>query len=223
MRQVETLKLRHTLGLLSLTELAARKRELEHQIEARAEQHLEDLKNQLLLIAHVHNISLREAALALEQHLYPKGELKELDYLIPEHPEVQALGMPAHVAKAIGAGYAPRGTMASRCLFPLRKPDGSLVGYVGINLTKDPIIDDNRIENLRMVDRATNQRNQINQQSKNTKSGVSGIRWEPRNKKWHVRLSVKGDGHRTSCGQYECLADAVTARNTIARIAGYIV
>ena len=92
------------------------------------------------LVAHVLELSQREAALTLHKHLWPQTELKELDYLVAEHPEVQALGLPAHVAKAIGAGFAPRGTMVSRVLLPLRKPDGTLIGYIGIGLDKDPIL-----------------------------------------------------------------------------------
>lgn len=87
----------------------------------------------LELIAHVHQISTREAALALQKHLWPQGDLKELDYLLHDTERVQSLGMPAHVAKAIGAGYAPRGTMAGRVVFPLRDKNGKLVAYLGVN------------------------------------------------------------------------------------------
>lgn len=86
----------------------------------------------LELIAHVHRISLREAALALQEHLYPKQELKELDYLQPEHEAVQALGIPVHQAKALGVGFAPRGTMIKRVLIPIRNHQGKLTGYIGI-------------------------------------------------------------------------------------------
>lgn len=91
----------------------------------------------LALIAHVQGIEVREAALLLQNHLWPKTqELKELDYLIAQHEMVQALGLPAHVATALGAGFAPRGIMAGRIALPLRLPSGKLVAYVGIGLDR---------------------------------------------------------------------------------------
>lgn len=93
------------------------------------------------LVAHVHKLSAREAALELQKHLWPQPEkLQELEYLIPECERVQALGLPAHVAKAVGAGYAPRGIMAGRICLPVRTPDGTLVCYVGIGLDLEPEI-----------------------------------------------------------------------------------
>lgn len=94
----------------------------------------------LALIAHTHDIDIRESALSLQNHLWPKGELKELEYLMAQCERVQALGLPAHVAKAIGAGYAPRGIMAGRIAIPLRTSSGKLVAYVGIGLDLEPEI-----------------------------------------------------------------------------------
>lgn len=85
----------------------------------------------LELIAHVRQISTRDAALSLQEHLYPQGDLQELEYVMPETESVQALGVPVHVAKALGIGYAPRGTMAGRICFPLRDRRGKLVAYLG--------------------------------------------------------------------------------------------
>jgi hypothetical protein len=42
------------------------------------------------------------------------------DYLEPDHETVQALGIPSEVAKALGIGWAKRGTMLERVLNPLR-------------------------------------------------------------------------------------------------------
>ena len=36
------------------------------------------------------------------------------------------------VPEHLGIGYAPRGTMTRRVLFPLRAKDGKLLGYVGV-------------------------------------------------------------------------------------------
>lgn len=93
----------------------------------------------IALIAHVQGIEVREAALLLQNHLWPKTqELKELDYLIAQCDRVQALGIPAHVATAIGAGYAPRGILAGRVAIPMRLPNGKLVAYCGIGLDLEP-------------------------------------------------------------------------------------
>jgi hypothetical protein len=86
----------------------------------------------LELIAHVHQVATRDAALSLQQHLWPQGELKALHYLMHDVEQVQCLGVPPHVAKALGIGYAPRGTMAGRVCFPLRDDKGKLVGYLGV-------------------------------------------------------------------------------------------
>jgi hypothetical protein len=93
----------------------------------------------IALIAHVQGLEMRDAALLLQNHLWPKAqELKALDYLIAQCERVQALGLPAHVATAIGAGYAPRGILAGRIALPLRLPSGKLVAYVGIGLDLEP-------------------------------------------------------------------------------------
>jgi hypothetical protein len=93
----------------------------------------------IALISHVQGIEVREAALLLQNHLWPKTqELKELEYLIAQCERVQSLGLPAHVATAIGAGYAPRGILAGRVAIPMRLPSGKLVAYVGIGLDLEP-------------------------------------------------------------------------------------
>lgn len=84
------------------------------------------------LIAHVHQVPLREAALQLKHHLWPERELEELTYLVPVHKAVQELKIPPHVAQALGIGFAPKGTMAGCVLFPLRDRSGKLVGYLGV-------------------------------------------------------------------------------------------
>jgi len=98
------------------------------------------------LVAKVRQISQRDAALALQAHfLHPQGKtgsadnpFKGLDYLQPDHDLVQALGISKEDAAALGIGYATRGTMVRRVLFPLRDHRGKLVGYIGINPELDP-------------------------------------------------------------------------------------
>lgn len=95
----------------------------------------------IALISHIQGIEVREAALLLKNHIWPKTEgLKELDYLIAQYERVQALGLPAHVASALGAGYAGRGIMAGRVALPLRLSSGKLIGYVGVGLDLEPEI-----------------------------------------------------------------------------------
>ena len=55
-----------------------------------------------------------------------------------EHEAVQALGIPVDIAKRLSIGYARKGIMATRVVFPLRNLDGSIVGFAGFNADKDP-------------------------------------------------------------------------------------
>jgi len=110
------------------------------------------------LAAHIRKESMRDVAVAIEGHFpaqaaskpralaeapapaappQPRqeastGALKPLDYLTTDHPAIEALGLSAAACEAIGIGYAPRGTMVKRVLIPLRLPDGTLAGYMGI-------------------------------------------------------------------------------------------
>jgi len=61
-----------------------------------------------------------------------------LDYLQADHPAVEALGMNAENAGALGWGYAPRGIMRGFVAVPIRTEDGTLVGYIGITEAKLP-------------------------------------------------------------------------------------
>lgn len=100
------------------------------------------------LYAHIKGVRNYDAAVALTEAFHigpaPKAEKKQhtaqpengpmqpLDYLEPEHPVIDMLGLERAAMEALGAGYAPRGTMRGRILIPLRLPDGSLVGYMAI-------------------------------------------------------------------------------------------
>jgi len=93
----------------------------------------------IALVAKVRQIPTREAAIALQEHFLDphhkvgsaENPLAKIDYLEPEHEAVAAY-FPPDVARAIGAGYAPRGTMAKRVLVPIRTEAGKLIGYIGI-------------------------------------------------------------------------------------------
>ena len=63
---------------------------------------------------------------------------RPLDYLEPDHPAVEALGMEAEAAEALGVGYAPRGVLRGTVAVPIRLEDGTLSGYIGITEAKLP-------------------------------------------------------------------------------------
>ena len=110
--------------------------------------------------AHVRDEGQREAAQFLAQHAgidsapttspAPQrektvkatgnpGELKPLDYLTTDHPAIELLGLTEEVCVAIGIGYAGKGTMNGRVVFPLRLGDGTLVGYIGLATKADQV------------------------------------------------------------------------------------
>ena len=67
---------------------------------------------------------------------------------------------------------------------------------------------DNRKSNLRVVIVAQNQMNS-NRSIRNT-SGIKGVNWNPKEKKWRVRISV--NGKRISLGSFADYQDAVKCR-----------
>jgi DNA primase len=98
------------------------------------------------LTAKIRQIPPREAALALQAHFLDyhrkvgtaDNPLHKIDYLEAEHEAVQALGVSADVARMLGIGYAGKGTMNKRVLFPIRTENGKLVGYIGYNANLEP-------------------------------------------------------------------------------------
>jgi len=64
-------------------------------------------------------------------------QMKPLDYLEPTHQVLDLLGLTPAICKALGAGFAPKGTMLNRIAIPLRLASGRLVGYVGIATEPD--------------------------------------------------------------------------------------
>lgn len=76
---------------------------------------------------------------------------------------------------------------------------------------------DNRIENLRLVDRQTNLMNST--KYANNKSGHTGVRWNKTSNKWQVFISVKGK--RKHLGYFKELTDAVAARLDAENLYGF--
>jgi DNA primase len=83
----------------------------------------------------------REAISSREADVVGKGSarelLKPLDYLLTEHASVQGLGVAADLARAFGAGYAPKGIMRGRLAIPVRDRNGELLAYCGRAVTGD--------------------------------------------------------------------------------------
>ena len=63
---------------------------------------------------------------------------RPLDYLEPDHPAVEALGLEPGDAELLGIGYAPRGVLRGAVAVPIRLEDGTLSGYIGITEAKLP-------------------------------------------------------------------------------------
>lgn len=71
---------------------------------------------------------------------------------------------------------------------------------------------DNRIVNLRLVDRSENQRN-CNLQKNNT-SGYRGVTWNRRRNKWQAKVIVRGREHWLGCfSSAEAAAAAISNAN----------
>ncbi|TFH72403.1 hypothetical protein E3V39_12545 [Gammaproteobacteria bacterium LSUCC0112] len=100
----------------------------------------------IALVAHVSKISQRESAESLanvymvekKQEQKTDGALEPLNYLEPAHEQCAALGFPEPVATLVGVGYASKGMMRGTVAVPIRLPNGSLIGYIGITEAKVP-------------------------------------------------------------------------------------
>lgn len=111
----------------------------------------------ITLVSHVREMPLKDAAEELAQHFgvgttqpqkkapsapspsrETEGELKPLEYLEVEHAAVEAVGFDPEAARALGIGYATKGIMRGTVAVPLRHPDGTLAGYIGITEAKLP-------------------------------------------------------------------------------------
>lgn len=113
------------------------------------------------LAAHVQKSDMRSAAVFLAKQVpstvppSPHGQKKEqasvtvsepekgpalepLHYLKHEHEMVQGIGLDPAAAAQLGIGYAPKGLMRGTVAVPIRLPDGTLVGYIGVTAAKLP-------------------------------------------------------------------------------------
>ena len=75
----------------------------------------------------------------------------------------------------------------------------------------------NRIENLRDVTKAINQKNK--KMNKNNTSGHCGIRWVAKSSKWHARIGI-GMRREKNIGFFATLEEAIAARAKVAKELG---
>lgn len=87
-----------------------------------------------------------------------------------------------------------------------RIPDGFEIDHIDGNRSN------NRIENLRLVTRSQNNKNK-SIQSNNT-SGVTGVTWCKRSKKWIARYKL--NGKQIHIGMFDSINDAKKARDAVA-------
>lgn len=64
----------------------------------------------------------------------PARGMAALEDLDPLAPEVEALGISPSTADILGIGYRDRGVLGAGVYLPLRTADGTLVGYMRVNL-----------------------------------------------------------------------------------------
>ena len=76
--------------------------------------------------------------------------------------------------------------------------------------------DDNRFSNLRVVDRATNSKNR--KMGSNNTSGVTGVSWYKRHKKWVAQTAV--NGKMKHLGYFDNVKDAERAINEARKLDG---
>jgi hypothetical protein len=68
----------------------------------------------------------------------PSPGMPPLDYLEADHPAVEAIGFDTATASALGIGFAGKGVMRGLVAVPVRLPDGTLAGYLGITEARLP-------------------------------------------------------------------------------------
>lgn len=95
----------------------------------------------IALVAHIKGIKPKEAA----EWLHHSGStvprengpdtdgVPPLQHLQSEHEAVAMLGIEPETAEALGIGYAPKGVMRGLVAVPIRRADGKIAGYIGLD------------------------------------------------------------------------------------------
>jgi DNA primase len=96
----------------------------------------------LNFVAHIRSLTIKQAAQFLSQEPESAPQLahgmEALSHLDYEHSKVQDLGFTPEVAKKLGIGFAKKGVMRNYVAVPIRFPDGTLIGYIGVTDAKVP-------------------------------------------------------------------------------------
>jgi hypothetical protein len=136
--------------------------------------------------------------------LHHRGEV--VAYAKVDEADYEALG--AHRWRLHSKGYAERGTRPTVLMHREIMVLTSQPGHA--HKGRSPEVDhinrdklDNRRENLRVVDRSTNNQNK----EATGKSGVLNVHWDSRWQKWRARARI--DGRQVDLGYYKSKADAV--------------
>ena len=127
-------------------------------------------------------------------------------------------GKPAftNVSKSTGyvqgniGGQVLRGHRVAWAIFNGEWPDGEIDHINGVRA-------DNRIANLRVVDRGTNCRNLPI--SARNKSGIIGVTWDADRGKWFA--SIRHNGKTLGLGRHEHISQAAAARKAAEEKFGY--
>ena len=90
-------------------------------------------------------------------------------------------------------------------------PKGMIIDHINHNP------EDSRIENLRLATITANNRNA--RRSKANRSGVTGVYWVKKEKKWFA--AAKNNNRNTFWGAYDKFEDAVLARSLASKKLGY--
>jgi hypothetical protein len=110
----------------------------------------------IALVSHIRGCSQREAAVELQEQFLRSdtsaarrntttstkperapGGMQPIRTLTNDHEVIELLGLSKTVCNKIGIGYDVKGEMKGRIAFPLRLPDGTLVGYLGLATTAE--------------------------------------------------------------------------------------
>lgn len=104
------------------------------------------------------------------------------------------------------AGYATRRLNTHRSIlmhrFVMNTPEGLETDHINGNKL------DNRVKNLRNVTHSQNQLH--NRLPKTNTSGIKGVVWDKKNKKWQAQIKIHGKNH--FLGRYNNIFDAFHAR-----------
>lgn len=106
------------------------------------------------LVARVRDCSAKEAAQWITGDTEPEKKKRSkrtssqgekssegfspLEYLVFDHPSVEAIGLDAATARKLGCGFCPRGIYRGKVAWPVRNEAGTLIGYIAFEEVQLP-------------------------------------------------------------------------------------